>query len=191
MFWNVLGQHFSGIAEGGWFHKKTILPKWKQRLLLNWSEQITKLKHLKPSLTSATPASACVAGWMVITKGFEEDVGNKTSVYVHTAHSITSSRYILKKHGYKAAPHDEVMKLFIGPWFLFYFTRVKMASLSSFSFWQGIKYVMIPEGMRDYQWLEGLLKGEKVSAGPYRKRLWVSTKCYVLLQYLWLFVVLN
>ncbi|XP_026034085.1 alpha-N-acetylgalactosaminide alpha-2,6-sialyltransferase 1-like isoform X2 [Astatotilapia calliptera] len=77
-----------------------------------------------------------------ITKGFEEDVGNKTSVYVHTAHSITSSRYILKKHGYKAAPHDE-----------------------------GIKYVMIPEGMRDYQWLEGLLKGEKVSAGPYRNRL--------------------
>lgn len=42
-----------------------------------------------------------------ITKGFEEDVGNKTSVYVHTAHSITSSRYILKKHEYKAAPHDE------------------------------------------------------------------------------------
>lgn len=77
-----------------------------------------------------------------ITKGFEEDVGNKTSVYVHTAHSITSSLYILKKHGYKAAPHDE-----------------------------GIKYVMIPEGMRDYQWLEGLLKGEKVSAGPYRNRL--------------------
>lgn len=146
MFWNVLGQHFSGIAEGGWFHKKTILPKWKQRLLLNWSEQITKLKHLKPSLTSATPASACGRMNGAITKGLEEDVGNKTSVYVHTAHSITSSRYILKKHGYKAAPHDEVMKLFIGPWFLFYFTRVKMASLSSFSFWQGIKYVMIPEG---------------------------------------------
>lgn len=74
-----------------------------------------------------------------VTEGFEEDVGNKTSVYVHTAHSITSSRYIFGKYGYKNAPHDK-----------------------------GIKYVMIPEGMRDFQWLDGLLKGKKVSEGPYR-----------------------
>lgn len=46
-----------------------------------------------------------------ITKGYEEDVGNKTSVYVHTAHSITTSLYLLKKYGYKSAPHDEVLKL--------------------------------------------------------------------------------
>uniref|UniRef100_A0AAZ1XNJ4 alpha-N-acetylgalactosaminide alpha-2,6-sialyltransferase n=1 Tax=Oreochromis aureus TaxID=47969 RepID=A0AAZ1XNJ4_OREAU len=58
-----------------------------------------------------------------ITKGYEEDVGNKTSVYVHTAHSITTSLYLLTKYGYKSAPHDE-----------------------------GIKYVLIPEGMRDFQW---------------------------------------
>lgn len=32
-------------------------------------------------------------------------------------------------------------------------------------FWQGIKYVMIPEGIRDFYWLEGLLKGGRVSAG--------------------------
>ncbi|XP_029954739.1 alpha-N-acetylgalactosaminide alpha-2,6-sialyltransferase 1-like [Salarias fasciatus] len=76
-----------------------------------------------------------------ITRGYEEDVGNRTSVYVHTAHSITSSLYLLKKYGYKAAPHDE-----------------------------GIKYVLIPEGMRDFQWLDGLLKDQKVSAGPYRNR---------------------
>lgn len=76
-----------------------------------------------------------------ITKGYEEDVGNRTSVYVHTAHSITMSLYLLKKYGYTAAPHDE-----------------------------GIKYVMIPEGLRDFQWLEGLLKGQKVSAGQYRNR---------------------
>ncbi|XP_047464321.1 alpha-N-acetylgalactosaminide alpha-2,6-sialyltransferase 1-like [Mugil cephalus] len=75
-----------------------------------------------------------------LTKSFEEDVGNRTSVYVHTAHSITTSRYLFKKYGYTAAPHDE-----------------------------GIKYVMIPEGLRDYQWLEGLLKGESVRAGPYHK----------------------
>uniref|UniRef100_A0A672F8P4 alpha-N-acetylgalactosaminide alpha-2,6-sialyltransferase n=1 Tax=Salarias fasciatus TaxID=181472 RepID=A0A672F8P4_SALFA len=69
-----------------------------------------------------------------ITRGYEEDVGNRTSVYVHTAHSITSSLYLLKKYGYKAAPHDE-----------------------------GIKYVLIPEGMRDFQWLDegGLLSLNK------------------------------
>ncbi|XP_035763787.1 alpha-N-acetylgalactosaminide alpha-2,6-sialyltransferase 1-like [Neolamprologus brichardi] len=77
-----------------------------------------------------------------ITKGYEEDVGNKTSVYVHTAQSITTSLYLLKKYGYKSAPHDE-----------------------------GIKYVLIPEGMRDFQWLKALLRGEKVSAGPYRNKL--------------------
>ncbi|XP_047466088.1 alpha-N-acetylgalactosaminide alpha-2,6-sialyltransferase 1-like isoform X3 [Mugil cephalus] len=77
-----------------------------------------------------------------LTKGFEEDVGNRTSVYVHTAHSITSSLYLFKKYGYTGAPHDE-----------------------------RIKYVMIPEGMRDFQWLEGLLKGESVRAGPYHKKM--------------------
>ncbi|KAM9716396.1 alpha-N-acetylgalactosaminide alpha-2,6-sialyltransferase 1.1 [Menidia menidia] len=76
-----------------------------------------------------------------VVQGYEEDVGNRTSVYVHTAHSITSSPYIFKKYGYTSAPHDE-----------------------------GIKYVLIPEGMRDFQWLQGLLKGEKVSSGPYHNR---------------------
>uniref|UniRef100_A0A672H5S9 alpha-N-acetylgalactosaminide alpha-2,6-sialyltransferase n=1 Tax=Salarias fasciatus TaxID=181472 RepID=A0A672H5S9_SALFA len=46
-----------------------------------------------------------------ITQGFEEDVGNRTSVYVHTAHSITTLLDLLKKYGYQAAPHDEVKKL--------------------------------------------------------------------------------
>ncbi|XP_041670782.1 alpha-N-acetylgalactosaminide alpha-2,6-sialyltransferase 1-like [Cheilinus undulatus] len=74
-----------------------------------------------------------------VIKGHEEDVGNRTSVYVHTAHSITTSKYIFKKYGYTAAPSDE-----------------------------GIKYVMIPEGMRDFNWLTGLLKRERIAAGPYR-----------------------
>uniref|UniRef100_A0A3P9B6C2 alpha-N-acetylgalactosaminide alpha-2,6-sialyltransferase n=1 Tax=Maylandia zebra TaxID=106582 RepID=A0A3P9B6C2_9CICH len=88
-----------------------------------------------------------------ITKGYEEDVGNKTSVYVHTAHSITTSLYLLKKYGYKSAPHDE-----------------------------GIKYVLIPEGMRDFQWLKALLRGEKVSAGPYPfASLTLSSTCLPLI----------
>ncbi|XP_074519899.1 alpha-N-acetylgalactosaminide alpha-2,6-sialyltransferase 1-like [Halichoeres trimaculatus] len=74
-----------------------------------------------------------------LTKGHEEDVGKRTSVYVHTAHAITASPYFYKKYGYKAAPADE-----------------------------GIKYVMIPEGIRDFQWITGLLKRERVAAGQYR-----------------------
>ncbi|XP_014858575.1 PREDICTED: alpha-N-acetylgalactosaminide alpha-2,6-sialyltransferase 1-like [Poecilia mexicana] len=74
-----------------------------------------------------------------VINGYEEDVGTKTSVYVHTAHSITTSLEIFKEYGYKSAPHDE-----------------------------GIKYVLIPEGLRDFQWLQGLLKGEKVSSGEYQ-----------------------
>ncbi|XP_037547447.1 alpha-N-acetylgalactosaminide alpha-2,6-sialyltransferase 1-like [Nematolebias whitei] len=76
-----------------------------------------------------------------VIKGFEEDVGNKTSVYVHTAHSITASLIIFRKYGYKAAPHDE-----------------------------GIKYVIIPEGLRDFQWLQAVYKGERVASGEYKNR---------------------
>lgn len=46
-----------------------------------------------------------------VMKGFEEDVGNRTSVYIHTAHSITTSLYLFKKYGYTSAPNDEVFKL--------------------------------------------------------------------------------
>lgn len=46
-----------------------------------------------------------------VIKGYEEDVGNRTSVYVHTSHSITASLYIFRKYGYTSAPHDEVLKL--------------------------------------------------------------------------------
>ncbi|XP_054899131.1 alpha-N-acetylgalactosaminide alpha-2,6-sialyltransferase 1-like [Poeciliopsis prolifica] len=76
-----------------------------------------------------------------VVDGYEEDVGNRTSVYVHTAHSITASPIFYHKFGYKAAPHDE-----------------------------GIKYVLIPEGLRDFQWLNAVIKGERVSDGEYRNR---------------------
>ncbi|KAK9530161.1 hypothetical protein VZT92_011683 [Zoarces viviparus] len=72
-------------------------------------------------------------------KGYEEDVGNRTSVYVHTAHSITMSLKLWRKFGYTSAPKDE-----------------------------GIKYVLIPEGMRDFLWMEGLFKGERVTAGQFK-----------------------
>ncbi|XP_077959436.1 alpha-N-acetylgalactosaminide alpha-2,6-sialyltransferase 1-like isoform X1 [Gasterosteus aculeatus] len=73
-----------------------------------------------------------------VIKGFEEDVGNKTSVYVHTSHSITTSPLVFRKYGYTTAPKDE-----------------------------GIKYVMIPEGMRDFYWMEGLFKHERIKARTY------------------------
>ncbi|KAF7660339.1 hypothetical protein LDENG_00283500 [Lucifuga dentata] len=76
-----------------------------------------------------------------VTKDYEGDVGNKTAVYVHTAHSIMSSLYLFKKYGFTEVPHDE-----------------------------GIKYVMIPEGMRDFEWLQGLLSRERVSRGPYQNQ---------------------
>uniref|UniRef100_A0A8C6UJ47 alpha-N-acetylgalactosaminide alpha-2,6-sialyltransferase n=1 Tax=Neogobius melanostomus TaxID=47308 RepID=A0A8C6UJ47_9GOBI len=72
-------------------------------------------------------------------KGYEEDVGNRTDVYVHTSHSITTSKYLLKKYNYTG----------------------------------GIKYVMIPEGMRDF----------KFAPCPWRWLLWECggwTRFYVL-----------
>lgn len=45
-----------------------------------------------------------------VINGYEEDVGKRTSVYVHTAHSVTASISIFQEYGYKSAPHDEVLK---------------------------------------------------------------------------------
>uniref|UniRef100_A0A3P8W098 alpha-N-acetylgalactosaminide alpha-2,6-sialyltransferase n=1 Tax=Cynoglossus semilaevis TaxID=244447 RepID=A0A3P8W098_CYNSE len=56
--------------------------------------------------------------------GYEEDVGEKTSVYVHTAHSITASMKFFKIYGYTSVPKDE-----------------------------GIIHVLIPEGLCDFTWL--------------------------------------
>ncbi|XP_068162380.1 alpha-N-acetylgalactosaminide alpha-2,6-sialyltransferase 1.1 [Antennarius striatus] len=75
-----------------------------------------------------------------VTNGYEEDVGSRTSVYVHTAHSIVTSQRLLQTYGHKTVPNDE-----------------------------GIRYVLIPEGRRDFNWIQALLKGEQVSAGPHHK----------------------
>uniref|UniRef100_A0A3Q4BY94 alpha-N-acetylgalactosaminide alpha-2,6-sialyltransferase n=1 Tax=Mola mola TaxID=94237 RepID=A0A3Q4BY94_MOLML len=69
-----------------------------------------------------------------VIKGHEEDVGSRTSVYVHTSFSITQSLLGLRKYGLSSVPGDK-----------------------------GIKYVLIPEGLRDFSWLKGLLKTENVS----------------------------
>ncbi|XP_053366873.1 alpha-N-acetylgalactosaminide alpha-2,6-sialyltransferase 1-like [Clarias gariepinus] len=74
-----------------------------------------------------------------VTKGFEEDVGNKTSVYVHTSFALTESLLVLGKYGFKSIPQDE-----------------------------GIKYVMIPEGQRDFEWIEGILKKMRMTTGYYK-----------------------
>uniref|UniRef100_A0A3B4A2X8 alpha-N-acetylgalactosaminide alpha-2,6-sialyltransferase n=1 Tax=Periophthalmus magnuspinnatus TaxID=409849 RepID=A0A3B4A2X8_9GOBI len=50
-----------------------------------------------------------------VTKGFEEDVGNRTDVYVHTAHSITQSEIVLWRYHYERAPHDQVWR--VQSWF--------------------------------------------------------------------------
>lgn len=102
-----------------------------------------------------------------VIKGYEEDVGNKTSVYVHTAHSITSSHYGLQQYGYTSVPNDEVLKLrycVVLDWFMsLNCTHSSVLLLLC----QGIKFVLIPEGMRDFEWLQGLLKGERLAAGTY------------------------
>uniref|UniRef100_A0A3B4A268 alpha-N-acetylgalactosaminide alpha-2,6-sialyltransferase n=1 Tax=Periophthalmus magnuspinnatus TaxID=409849 RepID=A0A3B4A268_9GOBI len=71
-----------------------------------------------------------------LTKGFEDDVGNRTDVYVHTSYSITAS-------------------ILVQSWFY------------NVSFFQGIKYVLIPENMRDFYWLTGLYKRERLTRGSY------------------------
>lgn len=38
------------------------------------------------------------------------------------------------------------------------------------AFEQGIKYVMIPEGERDFEWLQAVYKGERVASGEYKNR---------------------
>uniref|UniRef100_A0A3B4A4L9 alpha-N-acetylgalactosaminide alpha-2,6-sialyltransferase n=1 Tax=Periophthalmus magnuspinnatus TaxID=409849 RepID=A0A3B4A4L9_9GOBI len=69
-----------------------------------------------------------------VTKGFEEDVGNRTDVYVHTACFSPGSDLVL----YLLLSCDVVF--------------------------QGIKYVLIPEGMRDFEWLTGLYKRERLTS---------------------------
>ncbi|XP_062859460.1 alpha-N-acetylgalactosaminide alpha-2,6-sialyltransferase 1-like [Trichomycterus rosablanca] len=73
-----------------------------------------------------------------VIKGHEEDVGNRTDVYVHTSFSLSQGMITLKEYGFNRIPQDE-----------------------------GIIYVMIPEGLRDFEWLDGLLERKTVTRGSY------------------------
>ncbi|KAK1163880.1 alpha-N-acetylgalactosaminide alpha-2,6-sialyltransferase 1-like isoform X1 [Acipenser oxyrinchus oxyrinchus] len=75
-----------------------------------------------------------------VIKGFEDDVGVRTSFYVHTAQTMISSLGGYKRLGFTNVPMDKE-----------------------------IKYIMVTEGMRDYQWLRALLLNTTVSRGPYLK----------------------
>ncbi|XP_072543798.1 alpha-N-acetylgalactosaminide alpha-2,6-sialyltransferase 2-like [Salminus brasiliensis] len=76
-----------------------------------------------------------------VTKGHEEDVGHRTSVYVHTAFSLVTSLIAYRKYGFNNIPNDKDIKL-----------------------------VMIPEGLRDFQWLQGLLSRQEVKNGEFGKK---------------------
>ncbi len=49
-----------------------------------------------------------------VTQGYEEDVGNRTSVYVHTAFSLYANILSLKKYGFNSIPQDEVSIFYTG-----------------------------------------------------------------------------
>ncbi|KAG2464750.1 SIA7A sialyltransferase, partial [Polypterus senegalus] len=73
-----------------------------------------------------------------VIKGFEQDVGTRTSFYVHTSYSITTSLYLYKDLGFKSIPQDKETQ-----------------------------YILLPEGIRDYEWMTGLLLNTAVSRGYY------------------------
>ncbi|XP_062825447.1 alpha-N-acetylgalactosaminide alpha-2,6-sialyltransferase 1, partial [Anolis carolinensis] len=75
-----------------------------------------------------------VSGAMM--KGYEEDVGTKTSFYGFTAYSVMASLVSLRNRGFKKIPMGEE-----------------------------IKYLHFLEGERDYEWLKALLLNVEVRKG--------------------------
>ncbi|XP_041075975.1 alpha-N-acetylgalactosaminide alpha-2,6-sialyltransferase 1-like isoform X2 [Polyodon spathula] len=73
-----------------------------------------------------------------VIKGFEGDVGVRTSFYVHTAQTMISSLWVYEEIGFTNIPMDKETK-----------------------------YILVTEDMRDYQWLRALMLNTEVSRGPY------------------------
>ncbi|XP_054831260.1 alpha-N-acetylgalactosaminide alpha-2,6-sialyltransferase 1 [Eublepharis macularius] len=71
-----------------------------------------------------------------VIKGYERDVGTRTSFYGFTAYSLMSSLLILGNHGFKKIPMGKE-----------------------------IKYLHFLEGERDYEWLKALLLNKEVRKG--------------------------
>lgn len=71
-----------------------------------------------------------------VTKGYEQDVGTRTSFYGFTAFSLTQSLYLLGSRGFQHAPLGK-----------------------------DVRYLHFLEGTRDYEWLEALLLNRTVKQG--------------------------
>ncbi|KAF4797327.1 hypothetical protein TURU_073434 [Turdus rufiventris] len=71
-----------------------------------------------------------------VIKGYEKDVGTKTSFYGFTAFSLVSSLQILGRRGFSNIPWDK-----------------------------HVRYIHFLEGARDYEWLEALLLDKNVRKG--------------------------
>nr|XP_056716046.1 alpha-N-acetylgalactosaminide alpha-2,6-sialyltransferase 1 [Euleptes europaea] len=71
-----------------------------------------------------------------VIKGYERDVGTRTSFYGFTSYSLVASLMVLGHHGFKKIP--------MGP---------------------EIKYLHFLEGERDYEWLKALLLNKEVRKG--------------------------
>ncbi|NXE68749.1 SIA7A sialyltransferase, partial [Calcarius ornatus] len=71
-----------------------------------------------------------------VIKGYEKDVGTKTSFYGFTAYSLVSSLQILGHRGFSTIPRDK-----------------------------HVRYIHFMEGARDYEWLEALLFNKDIRKG--------------------------
>ncbi|NWW32762.1 SIA7A sialyltransferase, partial [Panurus biarmicus] len=71
-----------------------------------------------------------------VIKGYEKDVGTKTSFYGFTAYSLVSSLQILGHRGFSNIPRDK-----------------------------HVRYIHFLEGARDYEWLEALLFNKDIRKG--------------------------
>ncbi|XP_005055995.1 PREDICTED: alpha-N-acetylgalactosaminide alpha-2,6-sialyltransferase 1 isoform X1 [Ficedula albicollis] len=71
-----------------------------------------------------------------VIKGYEKDVGTKTSFYGFTAYSLVSSLQILGHRGFSNIPWDK-----------------------------HVRYIHFMEGARDYEWLEALLFDKNIRKG--------------------------
>ncbi|XP_054449027.1 alpha-N-acetylgalactosaminide alpha-2,6-sialyltransferase 2 isoform X2 [Pteronotus mesoamericanus] len=72
-----------------------------------------------------------------VIKGFEEDVGTKTSFYGFTVNTMKNSLISYKKLGFTSVPQG-----------------------------QGLRYIFIPSDLRDYVMLRSAILGEPVRKGP-------------------------
>ncbi|KAM3921341.1 alpha-N-acetylgalactosaminide alpha-2,6-sialyltransferase 1 [Leptodactylus fuscus] len=71
-----------------------------------------------------------------VTKGYEDDVGKRTSFYGFTAFTMLSSLYMLNHRGFPTIPRDKETK-----------------------------YILFTEGQRDYEWLKALQQNKDLSKG--------------------------